>query len=328
MVQTPLSWLAGRYTWGPRSVRMAAVASVVAAIGIIVTGGVVRVTGSGLGCPEWPACSGNSLAPTAEMGLHGAIEFGNRLLTGVLCAVVGWLIVAARLQREPSRPVLRGAWAQFWVVVLNAVVGGITVWMRLSPYIVAAHFLAATLLLAAAVVTWERLREADHDVSAPTVPPRRCAVLARALLVSTALLLVVGTSVTGSGPHAGDSSEVDRMPFDWVGATIVHGVLAVVCLVLGGLLFTVLPGGSRARRRTGVFLAVFLAQGLVGLFQALTGLPAVAVILHLLGSALVWAGALRVSLAVGRGTTGAPAAAPPVAQVPAPLARSTNSADT
>ncbi|MER6694113.1 COX15/CtaA family protein [Streptomyces minutiscleroticus] len=121
-----------------------------AAVVIIVTGGVVRVTGWGLGCPQWPSCTGGRLAPTAEMGVHGVIEFGNRLLTGALCLVVGWLVIAARLQREPSRAVLRGAWAQFWVIVLNAVVGGVTVWMRLSPYIVAAHFLAATLLLTAA----------------------------------------------------------------------------------------------------------------------------------------------------------------------------------
>ncbi len=324
-MRTPLSWLAGRYTWGPRSLHSAAVASVVAAVGIIVTGGVVRVTGSGLGCPEWPSCTGESLAPTAEMGLHGAIEFGNRLLTGVLCVVVGWLIVAARLQRDPSRDVLRGAWAQFWVVVLNAVVGGVTVWMRLSPYIVAAHFLAAALLLATAVVTWERVRRPEHAVPAPMPRPGRAVALGRLLLAGTFVLLVVGTAVTGSGPHAGDSSDVSRMPFHWAGVTVVHGVIAAGCLVVGGLLLAALPAGSPARRRTGVFLAVFVAQGAVGLFQSLTSLPAVAVILHLLGSALVWAGAVSVVLVVKRQVTdGEPA----VDQLSAPLARSTIAADT
>jgi cytochrome c oxidase assembly protein subunit 15 len=301
------------------------VASVVAAVGIIVTGGVVRVTGSGLGCPEWPSCTGESLAPTAEMGMHGAIEFGNRLLTGVLCAVVGWLIIAARLQRDPSRDVLRGAWAQFWVVVLNAVVGGVTVWMRLSPYIVAAHFLAAALLLATAVVTWEGVRRQEHEVSAPVSRPGRALALSRLLPAGTFVLLVVGTAVTGSGPHAGDSSDVSRMPFDWAGVTVVHGVVAAGCLVVGGLLLAALPAGSPARRRTGVFLAVFVAQGAVGLFQSLTSLPAVAVILHLLGSALVWAGAVSVVLMVKRQVTdGEPA----VGQPSAPLARSTVAADT
>ncbi|WP_189230259.1 COX15/CtaA family protein [Streptomyces flaveolus] len=295
-----------------------------AAVGIIVTGGVVRVTGSGLGCPEWPSCTGESLAPTAEMGMHGAIEFGNRLLTGVLCAVVGWLIIAARLQRDPSRDVLRGAWAQFWVVVLNAVVGGVTVWMRLSPYIVAAHFLAAALLLATAVVTWEGVRRQEHEVPAPMPRPGRALALSRLLPAGTFVLLVVGTAVTGSGPHAGDSSDVSRMPFDWAGVTVVHGVIAAGCLVVGGLLLTALPAGSPARRRTGVFLAVFVAQGAVGLFQSLTSLPAVAVILHLFGSALVWAGAVSVVLAVKRQVTdGEPA----VDQLSAPPARSTIAAD-
>ncbi|MEU0737925.1 COX15/CtaA family protein [Streptomyces sp. NPDC006134] len=190
-MRTPLSWLASRYTWGPRSLRVAAVASMAAAVAIIVTGGVVRVTGSGLGCPTWPSCTSRSLAPTAEMGVHGAIEFGNRLLTGALCVVVGWLIIAARLQREPSRAVLRGAWAQFWVIVLNAVVGGVTVWMRLSPYVVAAHFLAATLLLTAAVVTWERVRGPEPEVPGPAALPRRAVALSRSLPAATALPLVV-----------------------------------------------------------------------------------------------------------------------------------------
>jgi cytochrome c oxidase assembly protein subunit 15 len=301
------------------------VASVVAAVGIIVTGGVVRVTGSGLGCPEWPSCTGESLAPTAEMGMHGAIEFGNRLLTGVLCVVVGWLIVAARLQRDPSRDVLRGAWAQFWVVVLNAVVGGVTVWMRLSPYVVAAHFLAAALLLATAVVTWERVRRPEHEVPAPMPRPGRAVALSRLLTAGTFVLLMVGTAVTGSGPHAGDSSDVSRMPFHWAGVTVVHGVIAAGCLVVGGLLLAALPAGSPARRRTGVFLAVFVAQGAVGLFQSLTSLPAVAVILHLLGSALVWAGAVSVVLVVKRQVTGGE---PAVDQLSAPPARSTIAADT
>ncbi|MEU9620516.1 heme A synthase [Streptomyces sp. NPDC088251] len=324
-MRTPLSWLADRYTWGPQSLRRAAAASVAAAVLIIVTGGVVRVTGSGLGCPEWPSCTGESLAPTAEMGVHGAIEFGNRLLTGVLCVAVGWLIIAARLQSVPSRNVLRGAWAQFWVVVLNAVVGGITVWMRLSPYIVAAHFLAASLLLATAVVTWERVQWQERGVSAQEVVSRRAVTLSRLLLVGAAALLVVGTAVTGSGPHAGDSSDVTRMPFGWESATIVHGAIAVACLVLGVLLLTALPAGSSARRRTGVFLAVFALQGAVGVFQSLTSLPSVAVVLHLLGSALVWAGAVSVTLVVKRHSTARAAVGD---QPSARLARSTIAADT
>ncbi|GGX60952.1 cytochrome b561 [Streptomyces minutiscleroticus] len=322
-MRTPLSWLAGRYTWGPRSLRMAALASVAAAVAIIVTGGVVRVTGSGLGCPQWPSCTGGRLAPTAEMGVHGVIEFGNRLLTGALCLVVGWLVIAARLQREPSRAVLRGAWAQFWVIVLNAVVGGVTVWMRLSPYIVAAHFLAATLLLTAAAVTWDRVQRLEHDASVPAVLPQRAVALGRWLPAGTALPLVVGTAATGSGPHAGDSSDVNRMPFDWTDVTVAHGLIAAGCLVLGVRLFAGLPEGSPARRRTGAFLTVFPAQGLVGVFQSLTSLPAAAVVLHLFGAALVWAGAVRVALAVPSRPATGPAAQPAGGRSFAQLTRST-----
>ncbi|MFD3465002.1 heme A synthase [Streptomyces sp. NPDC058682] len=329
-MRTPLSWLAGRYSLGARSVRLAALGSVTASIAIIVTGGIVRVTGSGLGCTDWPMCTGETLAPTAEMGMHGAIEFGNRLLTGVLCAVVGWVIITARLQEKPMPAVLRGGWAQFWIVVLNAVVGGVTVWMRLSPYIVAAHFLAAALLLTAAVYTWHAANaayaHADGErtgapaplAPAPLAPvplapaplaPRsvaRIRALSTALVAVTALLVVVGTLATGSGPHAGDSSDVARMPFDWTGVTVVHGVLAGATLVLAGALLSVLPGDGfgAARRKTAVFLAVLLGQGLVGLVQSLTALPSLLVMLHLLGAALVWTGVLQVHFTVRRARPG------------------------
>lgn len=307
-MQTPLSWLAGRYSLGPRAVRRAALASVVAAIAIVVTGGIVRVTGSGLGCPEWPTCTDTTLAPTAAMGVHGAIEFGNRMLTGALCAVVGWVIIAARLQREPMPGVLRGGWAQFWVVVLNAVVGGVTVWLKLSPYIVAAHFLAAMLLLTTAVITWHLAREPRPEAERGELPSG-CRSAAVALVAVSALLLVVGTMATGSGPHAGDSSDVPRMPLDWTAVTVVHGLLAAAVLGIAGYLWFALPrtGSGQARRKTVYFLAVVAAQGGVGVVQSLTGLPSVAVVLHLLGSALVWAGALQVYLTIAGSTSRQPA---------------------
>ncbi|MET8701157.1 COX15/CtaA family protein [Kitasatospora sp. NPDC004723] len=334
MARTPLSWLAERYTLGPRSIRAAAVASVVAAIGIIMTGGVVRVTGSGLGCPDWPMCTDSTLAPTAEMGLHGAIEFSNRMLTSVLCVVVGWVIIAARLQRTPMPQVLRGGWAQFWVVVLNAVVGGVTVWLTLSPYIVATHFLAAVLLLTTAVVTWDATLHAtsggamgeamgEAPDGARTAPSERARRLATALMAVAAVMVVAGTVTSGTGPHAGDSSDVPRIGLDWTTVTVVHGVLAAAVLVLAALLFAALrpdPCGAGARRRTVVFLVALVAQGLLGVVQSLTALPAAAVILHLLGAAMVWVGALRVLLAVRPARRPAPAG-PEAAALPAPVVR-------
>ncbi|QHC26767.1 cytochrome oxidase assembly protein [Streptomyces sp. GS7] len=274
-----------------------------ASIAIVVTGGIVRLTGSGLGCPDWPMCTADTLAPTAQMGLHGAIEFSNRLFTGVLCVVVGWAIITARLQKNPMPPVLRGSWAQFWVVILNAVVGGITVWMRLSPYIVAAHFLAAMLLLSTAVITWERARNHGPTRLEPreSMPlPPRCRAASAVLLAVTALLVVVGTLATGSGPHAGDSSGVQRMPFDWSLITSLHGTLAVATLGIAGFILSALPNDNpgRARQKTVFFLAVVLAQGAVGMVQSLTSLPTLAVVLHLFGSTLAWAGALQVHLTI------------------------------
>ncbi|WP_234344416.1 COX15/CtaA family protein [Streptomyces sp. WM6372] len=339
-MRTPLSWLAGRYSLGARSVRLAALGSVVASIAIIVTGGIVRVTGSGLGCTDWPMCTGETLAPTAEMGVHGAIEFGNRLLTGALCAVVGWVIITARLQERPMPAVLRGGWAQFWIVVLNAVVGGVTVWMRLSPYIVAAHFLAATLLLTAAVYTWHAAyadADADADGTAggvgdegdrpgapgPLAPwsAARLRSLSAALVAVTALLVFVGTLATGSGPHAGDSSDVARMPFNWTAVTVVHGVLAGAVLVLAGVLLSALPrdGFGAARRKAAAFLAVLLGQGVVGLVQSLTALPSLVVMLHLLGSALVWTGVLQVHFTLKRAALSGPS--DPQGGAPLPRAR-------
>ncbi|MFD9475941.1 hypothetical protein [Streptomyces nojiriensis] len=151
--------------------------------------------------------------------------------------MVGWVIITARLQEKPMPAVLHGGWAQFWIVVLNAVVGGVTVWMRLSPYIVAAHFLAATLLLTAAVYTWHAAyadarpgRDAGGggDRTGAPVPlvagsVARIRSLSAVLVAVTALLVVVGTLATGSGPHAGDSSDVARMPFGWTAVTVVHG---------------------------------------------------------------------------------------------------------
>ncbi|WP_447588400.1 COX15/CtaA family protein [Microbacterium lacticum] len=294
---TPFAWLEKRVSFGRSTLRWAAVLAVAASVLIFVTGAIVRVTGSGLGCPTWPSCTADTLAPTAEMGVHGLIEFGNRLLTGVLCAIVGWLIIVARLQREPVPQVTRWAWAQFWIVVLNAVVGGITVLARLSPYVVAAHFLAATLLLTAATIAWHKVGQLDRPARTASSDPA-VRGLATALLVLTAILLVAGTVVTGTGPHAGDSSEVERIPLDWTVVTIAHAVTAAAVFAVAVLMAVKVraAAGDPVRIRITVFLIVFLGQGLVGLVQVATALPELVVVLHLLGSALVWIGAIRVFL--------------------------------
>jgi cytochrome c oxidase assembly protein subunit 15 len=298
-VRNPLAFIAERWTPSPRTVQRAALAALVMAVLIVVTGGAVRLTGSGLGCPTWPKCTDDSLTTTSEMGVHGIIEFGNRMLTYALSAAVGWAIIAARSQKPFRRSLTRLGWAQFWVVMGNAVLGGIVVLVGLNPYTVAAHFLLSTALIAVATVMWQRTRESD-DAARPLVG-RSVQQLVWVLVAVTVLLIAVGTVVTGSGPHAGDSSEVERIPLNWENITKLHAVLAWVVVTLTFALWFVLravdaPKGPLHRTRD-LFL-VLLGQGAIGYVQYFTDLPEVLVGLHMFGSCLVWIATLRVLLAL------------------------------
>ncbi|GAA2461403.1 COX15/CtaA family protein [Streptomyces macrosporus] len=311
--RNPVAYVARRWTPTQRIVERATLTALVMSVVIVVTGGVVRLTGSGLGCETWPKCSGDSLIATPEMGLHGAIEFGNRLLTYVLCAAVGWAILAVRSAEPRRRSLSQLAWAQFWLVVANALMGGATVLMELNPYTVAAHFLLATALLTIAAVTWLRSREGDEGPR-PLAGPR-IRQLAAALTAVAVVLIVVGTVVTGTGPHAGDSSDVPRMELmSWEAAARVHALSAWAVVGLTVLLWLALravdaPRGPLARARE--LLLVLLAQGVIGYVQYFTELPEVLVGLHLFGSCLVWIFVLRVLLALRE--RGLPPVADPVA---------------
>ena len=294
--RTPLGWAASRWTLTDRALRWGTTAALVTAVLIVLGGATVRVTGSGLGCPTWPTCTEDSLIATPELGIHGAIEFGNRLVTGLLIVAVGWAIIAARLQKPRDRTLTRLAWSMFWLVVANAVAGGFTVWFELNPWMVATHFVLAMSLLACATFTWHRARWRGGDGPRPGPVARG---LAWALVAATAGLVLAGTLVTGSGPHAGDSSDVPRMGFDWTTVTIAHGVLALVVLVLAATLAFRLrteEGGRLALGRVGLFLLVLLAQLGLGTVQSLIGLPELLVIAHVVFAALVWVGSLRVLL--------------------------------
>ncbi|HCA86656.1 MAG TPA: cytochrome B [Streptomyces sp.] len=297
--RSPLAFIASRWTASPRIVQRAAYATLLMAVVIVVTGGAVRLTGSGLGCDTWPKCSDDSLIATREMGLHGAIEFGNRMLTYVLCAAVGWTIIAARSAKPWRRSLTRLGWAQFWAVMANGVIGGVTVLTGLNPYTVAGHFLLATVLLTVVAVTWERTQEGDGAPRALVGP--RVRQLAWALAVLSATLIVAGTTVTGTGPHAGDSSDVPRMGFDWASVAQLHAVLAWAVVLLTAWLWLTLRAvnaPAAPRNRTGMLMLVLLGQGAIGYAQYLTELPEILVGLHMLGSCLVWIGVVRVLLSL------------------------------
>ncbi|MGX1761597.1 COX15/CtaA family protein [Streptomyces lydicus] len=295
----PLELIARRWQPSAAFVRRAALVTVVMAVIIVVTGGAVRLTQSGLGCSTWPTCTPDSLTPTPAMGINGLIEFGNRMLTYVLCAVVGVFIIAARARHPRRRSLTRLGWAQFWLVMSNAVVGGITVLTGLNPYIVSSHFLAATALLTVAVLSWKRASEGDDAPCDVVARPVR--QLAWLLVGATGALTVIGTVVTGAGPHAGDARKVHRIPLDWQEITQLH--VDFVYIVVGlsvALWFTLraVKAPAAPRRMTLELFACLALQGVIGYVQYFMGLPEIVIGFHMLGSTLVWIWVLRLCLSL------------------------------
>jgi len=262
-------------------------------IAIVVTGGAVRLTGSGLGCPTWPECTPGSYTPVphqAEGQVHAWIEFGNRLLTFVLllCALIA-LIIAIRVSKNAVLKSRVRSLAALQVIGIfgQGILGGITVLTDLNPIPVAGHFLLSIFLIAGAIsLRYEIVgiikQKADGIV----------ATLMPLLIWLTVLVLVAGTIVTGSGPHAGDEN-AKRFGFNprivsWVHADLV---IALVVLTLVLWLITRVSQNKVIHKYLSVFLIICLSQGLIGYVQYFTGLPELIVAAHLLGATLVWASA-------------------------------------
>ncbi|MGL5851068.1 MAG: COX15/CtaA family protein, partial [Phycicoccus sp.] len=266
-------------------------ANLVAQVGIVVTGGLVRVTGSGLGCPTWPECVDGSIAPTVEQaeGIHKWIEFGNRMLTGVL-GILALLAVVVVWRRARRRAMVVGSLLVLGGVVVQAVLGGITVLAGLHPVTVAAHFLVSMLLVAAAAYLWfARAESAGRP--APLVPTL-VVRLAWSAVVVAGVVLVLGTVVTGSGPHSGDADEPARFGFDpravaWLHADSVMLFLGLVVAVWVAARLTAVDGDSRPARGWLWVLGVSLAQGAVGYVQYVTDVPEALVVVHMLGASLL-----------------------------------------
>ena len=270
---------------------------------LVVSGSAVRVTGSGLGCPTWPRCTGGSLTSTAALGTHGAIEFGNRLLA-VVMEVVGIALVLAVRKIPHPRLWSRLALVQAAVVPLQAVIGGLLVLSGLNPYVLILHFLTSFPLVYGAAALLHAVRKDRPRTSQPwtthpeTTHPETTQPLLRplsaGLIAVSSVVLVLGTLVTGTGPHAGDP-KVARLPFNPRDVTQLHadGVYLLVGLVLA----TVLVAWSTPYRRWGlVLLGLVVAQGALGYWQYFTGVPPVLVVLHVLGSALVFTTAVWLHL--------------------------------
>ncbi len=276
---------AGDPATGDRTVVWWAWAALVANTTIILTGGLVRLTGSGLGCPTWPRCTDESFVPHSALGLHGAIEFGNRMLTYVLIAVVVAMVVAVWRWSGTSRALRRLAVVIALGVPFQGVIGGITVLTDLNPWIVALHLILSMGLVA--LSTWLLLEVRGTDVAG----------LDRVVLATYALVWVVvylGTIVTGSGPHAGDA-EAPRNGLDPQAMSHLHAA-GVYLLVAATLVCVWRLRTTSAARAAIVVLGVELAQGAVGFVQYLTDLPVALVAVHLVGAAALVAVSTRLLL--------------------------------
>jgi cytochrome c oxidase assembly protein subunit 15 len=263
--------------------------------GIVLTGATVRITGSGLGCPTWPECTYGSYTPVAgqaEGAFHAWIEFGNRLLTFLLLfAAVAVVIYAIRKAR---RDLIWRALLQVLGILGQGVIGGITVLTDLNPLAVASHFILSIFLIAGAVSIVARGRSPLISVR-PT--ETKVKILAQSQVLLTFVVIVIGTLVTGSGPHAGDL-DAPRLKLDERAITWLHADAVIALLGVSLALLVLSEISPETKRRIKIFFAVTLAQGLIGYIQYVTGLPELLVIVHVLGSTLVWIASWRIWLSI------------------------------
>jgi cytochrome c oxidase assembly protein subunit 15 len=277
-------------------VRVLAWASLATNVLLVVTGGAVRLTGSGLGCPTWPECGDGSYVTHGALGIHGAIEFGNRMLTFVLAAVAVATLAAAYLARPRRRGPRLLALALFLGIPAQAVLGGITVLTKLNPWVVMLHLMCSLALVAGATLLVARTGEGDGPARLLVPPALRG--LAGGTLALAVAVCYLGSVVTGSGPHAGDA-EARRTGLDPDRMSQLHAdavvLLVGVTVALVAALYAV-PAHRSLRRAAAAVLCVELAQGAIGFVQYFTGLPPALVAAHMLGAAVLVAAAVNLVL--------------------------------
>ena len=261
---------------------------------IVVTGGAVRLTGSGLGCPTWPECTPGSYVPVknqAEGTVHSWIEFTNRLLTFVMVVIaIATLFAVFRAGRKDLRVLAIG---QFLGIFGQGVLGGITVLTHLNPIAVASHFLLSTILIAAATSLFSRRK-------APAVKTKikgQINSYSKVHMMWAGFVIILGTVVTGAGPHAGDL-QAPRLHIRIQEAALFHGSAVIILLLFSIAFYLRKDISASTKKKIVVFLAISLAQGLIGYIQYLQGLPQLLVAAHLLGSTLVWIAAWQIWLSV------------------------------
>lgn len=268
---------------------------------IVLTGGAVRLTDSGLGCSNWPECSAGHLTP--KLQLHGVVEFGNRLVTVVLVVAVAAAFLGAVFRRPRRRDLVWLSGGLVAGVLAQAVLGGIVVYTKLNPYVVMVHFYATVLLLVDAVVLVHRSTREYGPGSGHLLVPRPLIRLYYGLLTLLGIVIGAGTATSGAGPHAGDSSGqqiAKRIPIALRDMAELHSSLALLLIgVTIGLVVAVhmLDVPERVRRAARILIAVMVAQAAVGYTQYFTHLPALLVEVHLLGVTALVIGSVQTFLA-------------------------------
>lgn len=263
--------------------------SLVSQILIVVTGGVVRLTGSGLGCPTWPKCTEDSLVTVPEMGIHGIIEFANRLLTFALALIALLTIVTVLRSGELSkRLALRfPAVALLLGIPAQAVLGGFTVLTKLNPWLVGAHFVLSGIMIALASLLLFRTYNLGGDRQ-----PAKLRTLSALTLVVGWIAVLVGVLVTGAGPHSGDAESV-RNGLDLETWQHYHSYPAYATLLLAAFVFSQVIQRDRGIRGSKSALTAFLllvsliVQAIIGVVQSRMGVPPLLVGLHLLGASTI-----------------------------------------
>jgi len=289
-------------TVSPATFRRFAVVSMVMVVLIVVTGAAVRLTGSGLGCADWPDCSAGHLTPPLQF--HSLVEFGNRMVTVVLMVVVAATFLVS-LRRRPFRRDL--VWLSAGLiggVLLQAVMGGILVYTKLNPYVDMVHFMAALPLVVDAVVLLHRCTRDYSPGSAQPMVPRPILLLSRGLLVLFTVVLAAGSATTGAGPHAGSSQgqlAAKRIPVPLRDMAELHSSLALLLVGIALALAVALHAmdvPERVRRGARILVITLVAQAAVGYVQYFTHLPAVLVEVHVAGATVLVVGVIQFLLAL------------------------------
>ena len=270
----------------PSTFRWWALADFVSMILIMVTGGLVRLTGSGLGCPDWPQCYQHTTAH--QWGIHSVVEFGNRLVTGILIVVTLVAFIMAITRRPRRRDLIITSGSLVLFVVLNAVLGAVVVYSHLNPWLVNCHMLVSLAMVVLGAVQYHRSKYVYGPGARVELRSPRLLFIARWLAVNLIIVLVVGTATTGSGPHAGNTVGQDvarRLPFALIDVAWVHSLFAIMFIgTVGGLFLYLFKSDAAPRLQMGLrrLLVIGSLQGVVGFVQYVLHLPVWLVELHII----------------------------------------------